>query len=168
MGGWRDYFAGQVRYQGWANEVLFGVLDRLTETERRADLGLFFHDMHRTVDHLLVVNRLWRARLRGEAPRVDFKTVSQPEWEGLKTAFREEIAETGAWVAAQPDGGFEDVARFTSSDGKMREMPVVDVLTHMMYHLVHHRGQVSAAVTRLGGDAPEMDYLYYLRARASG
>lgn len=38
-----------------------------------------------------------------------------------------------------------------------------DVLTHMMNHQTHHRGQISAVITRLGGAAPEMDYVYYKR-----
>ena len=38
-----------------------------------------------------------------------------------------------------------------------------DVLTHMMTHQAHHRGQISAVITRLGYSSLEMDYLYYKR-----
>ena len=38
-----------------------------------------------------------------------------------------------------------------------------DALTHIMTHMVHHRGQVSAIATRLGSPTPEMDYVYYKR-----
>jgi len=52
---------------------------------------------------------------------------------------------------------------YVSSAGEARSMWMRDVLTHMMNHQTHHRGQVSAVITRLGGAAPEMDYVYYKR-----
>jgi uncharacterized damage-inducible protein DinB len=165
MRSWREHFVEQARYQGWANDLLFAALDRLTETERRADLGLFFRGIHHSVDHLLVVNRLWRERLSGAAPSVNFRAISQPDWGALKSEFRAETSRMADWLAAQPEDWFAGEASYASSDGRAWRMPVADVLAHMMFHLVHHRGQVSAAVTRLGGDAPEMDFLYYLRAR---
>jgi uncharacterized damage-inducible protein DinB len=38
-----------------------------------------------------------------------------------------------------------------------------DALTHLYTHYAHHRGQISAVVTRLGAPCPEMDFLFYRR-----
>ncbi len=41
-------------------------MDGLGEEEYRADRGVFFRSLHGTLNHLLVVDRLWLARVTGE------------------------------------------------------------------------------------------------------
>lgn len=167
MSAWRDYFADLARYQAWANEALFGELDRLGEERRRRDCGLFFRSMHHTVDHLLLVNRLWMGRLTGTPVAADFRTVQIEDWEALKKALREELAAMADWLAKQDEAWFGQDVSFIASSGKAGSMKASDILTHMLTHFNHHRGQVSAAITQMDGIAPEMDYLYYLRAKTA-
>lgn len=166
MGGlsWKQYFIYQVDYQHWANEVLFECLDRLEPKSLSEPQGLFFPSIHHTVDHILAVAELWRLRLQGESPIVDFKRLHHPVWRELKNALRQEMRDLQHWLEARPDGFFESEIAYRSTEGKERRNWVRDVLTHMMGHMVHHRGQVSAVATRLGAPAPEMDYIYYKRA----
>lgn len=167
MSGWRDYFVDLARYQAWANEVLFKELDKLSEAQRRQDCGLFFRNIHHTVDHLLLVNRVWMGRLTGKAITPDFKTVQVEDWGALKLGLRENIAGMADWLSRQDESWFAQNIDFTASNGKANTLPAIAVLTHMLTHFNHHRGQVSSAITQLDGIAPEMDYLYYLRARSA-
>ena len=82
----------------------------------------------------------------------------------LKNALRQEMRGLQHWLEMKPDAFFESEIAYRSTESKERRNWVRDVLTHMMGHMVHHRGQVSAAATRLGAPAPEMDYIYYKRA----
>ena len=66
----RDYFIEQADYQRWASAELFKSLDSLSDEQRQADISLFFRNIHKTVDHILVVTRNWRARLAGEFSKV--------------------------------------------------------------------------------------------------
>ena len=66
----KKYFIEQADYQHWASTELFRCLDVLSEEQRNADVGLFFKDIHKTVDHILIVTRNWRARLAGEFDKV--------------------------------------------------------------------------------------------------
>lgn len=161
---WRQYFIYQADYQHWANQVLFECLDRLDPKALSEPQGLFFGSIHHTMDHILVVSELWRLRLQGENPLTDFRQIHHPDWRELKQALRLEIRELQHWLEARPDGFFESEVAYRSTDGKDRRNWARDILTHMMTHMVHHRGQVSAAATRLGAPAPEMDYMYYKRA----
>ena len=161
---WRQYFIYQADYQHWANEVLFECLGRLDPKALTEPQGLFFDSIHHTMDHILVVAELWRLRLQGESPIADLKSIQHPDWRELKKALRLEMRELQHWLEAQPDGFVESEVFYRSMDGKDRNNWVRDVLTHMMGHMVHHRGQVSAVATRLGAPAPEMDYIYYKRS----
>lgn len=163
----KPFFVEQADYQRWASAELFRVLDTLTEEQRQADVGLFFRNVHRTLDHILVVTRNWRARLTGEFDKVvSYDVVLCEQWETLKRALLEEFAGIGAWLAQQPREWFTGRVEYPASNGVRRQAAVADALTHIMSHAVHHRGQVSAICTRLGIASPEMDFVFY-RQRAA-
>lgn len=158
----KAYFVEQADYQRWASTELFRCLDILTEEQRQADLGLFFRNIHRTIDHILVVTRNWRARLTGELDKtVSYDVVLFEEWEALKRAMLEEFAGIAAWLGKQPAEWFGGDIEYPASNGVRRRAAVVDGLTHIMTHAVHHRGQVSALCTRLRVASPEMDFVFY-------
>jgi uncharacterized damage-inducible protein DinB len=44
--------------------------------------------------------------------------------------------------------------------------PIAPALAHFFNHQTHHRGQITALLTRLTGQAPQLDLIYYLREAA--
>ena len=164
---WQEYFVDLARYQRWANRVLTAAIDTLPgEAIDRAE-GLFFGSIHHSYDHLVQVQTLWAARLHGEPYKADFKRILETDWDRLKAHAQAILESFEAWLADQPPAWFEGETTFTSSDGTPRRMANVAILTHMNGHWVHHRGQISAVLTRLGVPAPEMDYFYYRRDLAA-
>ncbi len=163
MYAWKSHIVVQADYQHWANEVLFTALDYLQPDVIDSDQGLFFNSIHHTVDHLLQVSQLWHARLQGEPLTVSYKTISISDWRELKLALRRETRKLQNWLEAQPPEFFDSQIAFIGSEGKPFTMWTRDALTHLFTHYAHHRGQISAVVTRLGAPCPEMDFLFYRR-----
>lgn len=164
----RDYFIKQADYQRWASAELFKSLDSLSDVQRQADISLFFRTIHKTVDHILIVTRNWRARLAGEFGKVKNDDVPlYEEWEQLKPAVLDEFAQLKNWLTQKQPEWFQQVIEYPGSDGMKRRVSVSDGLIHVMTHAVHHRGQISAACTRLHVPSPEMDFLFYLRRKES-
>ena len=164
----RDYFIEQADYQHWASAELFKSLDSLSDEQRQADISLFFRNIHKTMDHILVVTRNWRARLEGDFGKVkDHDASLYDEWELLKPAVMDEFAQLKTWLAQKSPEWFRQVIEYPAGDGTKRRVSVSDGLIHVMTHAVHHRGQISAACTRLHVPTPEMDFLYYLRWKKS-
>lgn len=162
---WRDHFLQQTDYQLWANQVMFDSLARLPAAALIRPEGLFFPSIHHTADHLLVVLRLWWARLRGEPASADLRTISEPDWMQLKLTLQRELHAFQHWLAQQPEAFFAGRFSYARLNGEARSDLVSEILQHLMTHFSHHRGQISAVATRLGAPAPEMDYLYFLRAQ---
>ncbi len=160
---WKRYFVIQADYQHWANEVLFTALEHLTQDAIESDQELFFASIHHTVDHMLIVSRAWLARLQGDNPSINYRQIHYPDWRELQNALRHETRRLQGWLEAQPEAFFDSEISYTGSDGKTRTMWVRDALTHLYTHYAHHRGQISAAATRLGAPAAEMDFVYYRR-----
>lgn len=160
---WKSYFVVLSDYQQWANDRLFAALGGIDRALLQSPQGLFFGSIHHTVDHIMLVNRLWLARLRGEVTEVDFRELTYPDWNQLIEATQRQAEEFTLWLEACTEDWFDGRLDYVSSAGEARSMWMRDALTHMMNHQTHHRGQVSAVITRLGGGAPEMDYVYYKR-----
>ena len=164
----RDYFIEQADYQRWASAELFKSLDSLSDVQRQADISLFFRNIHKTVDHILIVTRNWRARLAGEFGKVKSDDVPlYEEWEELKPAVLDEFAQLKTWLTQKKPEWFQQVVEYPGSDGMKRRVSVSNGLIHVMTHAVHYRGQISAACTRLHVPSPEMDFLFYLRRKES-
>jgi uncharacterized damage-inducible protein DinB len=163
MYSWKNHFVVLADYQHWANEVLFNSLDHLQADVIGSDQGLYFNSIHHTVDHMLLVSQVWLARMRGEALAANYRVINQPDFRELKQSLRRETRQLQGWLEAQPEEYFTEEMSFAGSDGKQRSMWVREALTHLFTHYAHHRGQISAVVTRLGGPCPEMDYVYYRR-----
>ncbi|MHB8622113.1 MAG: DinB family protein [Sulfuricaulis sp.] len=161
----KDYFVEQADYQHWASSELFKSLDDLSDEQRKANLGLFFHDIHKTVDHILVVTRNWRARFAGEFDKVNsYDVLLYPDWADLKSAVLNEFSQLKGWLAQKNPGWLQEVMEYPAADGGQRRVSVTDGLIHVMTHAVHHRGQISAVCTRLHAPSPKMDFVFY-RAR---
>jgi len=66
-----EHFRTFARYNRWANARLYAAAAVLPDGDYRADRGAFFGSLHGTLNHILVGDRVWLARItgRGEAPK---------------------------------------------------------------------------------------------------
>src|SRR5579871_4543981 len=64
--GQQAYFATLARYHRWAHARLLAALAPIPDRDYYADQGLFFRSIHRTLNHLLLVDLLWHGRLTGK------------------------------------------------------------------------------------------------------
>jgi uncharacterized damage-inducible protein DinB len=84
----------------------------------------------------------------------------------LKAALLAEFRNLREWLTPVPARWFEEVLEYPGNDGNPRHVRVSDGLLHVFTHAVHHRGQISAALTQLKAPSPEMDFVFY-RFRAA-
>lgn len=161
---WQKHFVRQTDYQVWANEILFDALAHLEESALREPQGLFFTSIHHTVDHMLAALDLWSARLQGETIQLDLKVIRYPDWSDLRHHLQEELRRFRRWLEGRPASFFAERIAYARLGGAIERNAITDILTHLMNHFTHHRGQISAVATRLGAPAPEMDYIYFVRA----
>ncbi|MFQ0814805.1 diguanylate cyclase [Brucella anthropi] len=160
-----QYFQMFAYYNRWANELVYAAAAELSDEEYRLDLGLFFGSIHRTLNHLLVADRIWMKRFttEGDHPNA-LDAILSDNFIMLRDLRQAEDARICRFVDsldAQKLGG-----RYTYTP--MREMRTISQrlapsLAHMFNHQTHHRGQIHAAFTRLGIEAPSLDLFQFLR-----
>ena len=59
------HFSMLAGYNAWANQRLYDAAEKLPDADYRAERGAFFGSVHRTLNHLLVTDRIWMRRLTG-------------------------------------------------------------------------------------------------------
>ena len=159
-------FAG---YNQWANQLAFEAAGQLSDSDYRADFGVFFKSVQGTLNHMLGADQFWMYRFTGQGTFPDaLNAILFEDFATLKLARREMDRRILDWI----DGLSEDDLR-----GALRYMPVTNpapfeellapALDHFFNHQTHHRGQVHALLTRLAGKAPSLDLVYYNRVKAS-
>ncbi|HSN71873.1 MAG TPA: DinB family protein [Steroidobacteraceae bacterium] len=151
------------RYHQWAYGRLYESVRALTEGEYRRDVGLFFGSVHACLNHLLLVDRVWLGRLNGQpAPYTALDQEVEPDRATLEQAIHAQCDEWLAFLERVPAERFQTMQPYRSLAGQAFELPFASLVLHVPNHGTHHRGQISAALTQLGIEAPVMDLPYFL------
>ena len=125
--------------KSWANRELFDVVASVNSTEYAAEL----HMAIRTLNHIYVVDRIFRAHLAGEThPYTATNTPETPELGELHFA----VAETDLWfenyVSKIGAPALTQSLAFQFTDGDSGRMTREEMLFHVLTHGSYHRGNV--------------------------
>lgn len=125
--------------KAWANRELFDVLASVSPTAHADRL----HTAIRTLNHIYVVDRIFRAHLLGEKHGYTAtNTPETPELGELHFA----VAETDSWfeshVSNVEERELEESLVFQFTDGDAGTMTREEMLFHVLTHGSYHRGNV--------------------------
>ncbi|HEY9067119.1 MAG TPA: DinB family protein [Burkholderiaceae bacterium] len=145
-------------YKAWANTELFALLGTLP-SEHSEQL----HTCIRTLNHIYVVDRLFRARLAGEpAPFHATNTKETPTLAQL----RGDVESTDAWyvkyVASLVESDLSHALDFTFADGDRGRMSREEILLHVITHGGYHRGNVGQVLKSISVAPPRDLYTKFL------
>jgi uncharacterized damage-inducible protein DinB len=166
----RAYFQMFAGYNAWANHRLHAACAMLDEADYKAERGAFFGSIHGALNHLIVTDRMWLARLRGEAlPRRTLDAVIFDDLATLRAARVHEDAALSSQVAALTDEQLAGPFRWTRvADGSVVTQPLWAALAHVFNHQTHHRGQVHGLLSQAGIDPPSLDLPVFQKASGLG
>ncbi|MEO1067430.1 MAG: DinB family protein [Pseudomonadota bacterium] len=159
----KSHFEMLARYNAWANERLYAAAALLPDSDYRSDEKAFFGSVHGTLNHILVADRIWMKRFtdEGDAPAT-LDAILCDTLSELRKARRAEDARISGFVDGLSEGQIAGNISYTPiTTPAPVTSPLSPLLTHFFNHQTHHRGQVHALLTRLTGDAPSLDLVYY-------
>jgi len=159
-------FAG---YNRWANERIYAAAATVPDSAYRADHGAFFGSLHRTLNHLVVTDRIWMRRLSGDGPthtRLD--EVPYDDLASLREARQAEDARIVAFVDQLDEARLAGTVLYqTITSPQQITQPLAAALAHVFNHQTHHRGQAHGLLTAIGGRdaAPSLDLILFQRQK---
>ncbi len=152
------------RYNKWANARLSAAAAALSEAYYMAERGAFFGSIHGTLNHILLVDRLWRGRVEDKpypAASLD-ETVADSRDALIRLRNAEDdilIQFTDSFDAE----GLAQTVSYKSLLGFSASDKIGVILAHMFNHATHHRGQVHGLLSQVPSDPPPLDLMIYLR-----
>lgn len=151
-------------YKAWANGELFALLATLPPTRAEP-----LHTCIRTLNHIHVVDRLFRAYLGGEPP--PFNATNTKETPSL-SALRADVEAVDAWyqnyLAHLEEPALAEVLAFTFTDGDAGRMTREEMLLHVITHGGYHRGNVGQVLKSISVAPPRDLYTRFLHGSEPG
>ncbi|WOE32365.1 MULTISPECIES: DinB family protein [unclassified Acinetobacter] len=152
------------RYNIWATYKLNQQLRQLTEQQFNAECGLYFKSISGTLNHLLVGEHyLWFARFCSQpTPALALNSIIEADKDQLLNQLEQRAQHWPDFLATVDVKKFKQQLTYTTSKGQIISLPYAATLLHVFNHATHHRGQITAALSGMGYDCPELDLVYML------
>jgi len=147
-------------HKAWANAELFALLEAvpLEHAER-------LHFCARVLNHIYVVDRIFRAHLSGEPRPYDATGTTETP---LLAQLRQDVAATDAWYmrycSSITSTELAEPLTFTFTDGDSGRMSREEMLLHVITHGSYHRGNVGQVLRQLSIAPPPDLYTKFLHS----
>jgi uncharacterized damage-inducible protein DinB len=160
-----EHLRRMARYNAWANRRLYEACAQLAEAEYRRPRLAFFGSIHGTLNHLLVADRIWLARIEGkENPQVRLDDQPCESLAELREARGIEDARMSELVDGYAEDDLERSVRYRLiTRPEEAETPLHVCWLHLFNHQTHHRGQVHDQLSQTDVAPPPLDLIFYLR-----
>ncbi|WP_162009386.1 DinB family protein [Labrenzia sp. CE80] len=159
----RAFVRMMTEYNRWANDRLFADCRTVDPVEMSRDFKAEFSSIHGTLDHILLVDRLWLARF-----------ANQPDpftsYEDMVTEDFDELAEQRAYTDEDltlfsdsvTEAQLAKVIQFsTIRDPQRLAQPLGSAMVHLFHHQSQYRAQVQVFLHMLGARSQILDLLHF-------
>ena len=139
-----DVVTTLLRYKTWANKLTFASLSELSEEELLRPRKTNFTTMAGTINHVYVVDDIFRHHLTGQAHGYTSRNTAEiPALADLWERQQEMDAWYEACAAAMPPETLTTSIDFLFVGGGEGRMSPLEIFLHVVNHGTYHRGFVS-------------------------
>jgi uncharacterized damage-inducible protein DinB len=152
------------RYKAWANGITFGAVMALPEGEALRPRPTRFGNMVHTLNHVLVIDDIFRAHLEGRPH--GYKARNTDETPALSDLWAA-VQDMDGWYMAYADSltqqAIGETVHFRFVDGGRGAMTREEILLHVVNHGTYHRGFVGDMLYQVPAASPANDLPVFLR-----
>jgi uncharacterized damage-inducible protein DinB len=173
-------FRSMAQYNTWMNLRIYDICGALSDEERKRNLHALFGSIHRTLNHLLLTDRVQMGRFVGADRMRSFDERGHPieicsldqelcaDFSTLRREREKTDAMIEAWTKSDEISpeflAHEMVYDAMSAPGRYR-VPMWIAVTHFFNHQTHHRGQITTLLNQLGRDPGVTDLMAIHRVK---
>ena len=159
-----DHFRSLARYNTWANQRLYDGCAQLSPAAYKEPRPAFFGTIHGVLNHILVCDCIWLARLQGYAPEVNqLDAELYDTFVALREAREAEDVVFGDYVHGLSEEDLQRPIGYRTLAGDPHADAQTELLTHIFNHQTHHRGQAHDLLTATDVAPPSLDFILFLR-----
>lgn len=147
------------RYNTIANLRLYEAVGHLDDEEYRRERAASFRSVHRTLNHILLGDRIWMGRFTktGYSDTPALGTELYPDFASLHAARVDEDARIEAFLAQATEDFLSQDLHYANSAGDHHADPAGLLLAHFFNHQTHHRGQIHVMLSQTEIRPPSLD-----------
>ena len=149
----KKYFIDLFEYDAWANRRMLITIKSSKISDER---------IRKIFSHIISAQLIWLNRIQ------DHPTSPFPLWETYKISEIETMIEESSerWInflSSYNMDTLEEVIRYQNTKGDTYENRLRQIITHVINHSSHHRGQLALLLREKGVAPPANDYIIYKR-----
>jgi uncharacterized damage-inducible protein DinB len=155
------------RYSAWANARLYEALAELPAHELTKPHPIVFGSILRTLNHVYVMDLVWRAHLQGTSHGFTTRNPGEcPPFAELRVAQNQ----IDQWYIDYSDeiqaSTCGETVDFSFIGGGSGSMSRGDILLHVINHTTYHRGHIGCMIYQVSAEPPTTDLPVFLRERS--
>lgn len=160
----KSYFSRMAKYNEWANKRLYSSCALLSLENFHCDRDIAFKSVCGTLNHLLVVDRIWMHRMTGKGETyTQLGEILDTGLDVLKKKRAEEDIKIIDFIDSMSEADFLGSFEYSNTAGQAFKSTYDEILAHFFNHQTHHRGQIHALLTQFGQDSTPLDLIYFIR-----
>ena len=152
------------RYKAWADQRIHERVAALPSDVWDRPQPIVFGSIRRTLNHVLAMDRVWRANLEGVAHGLTTRNPDDcPPLEAIATAQAAIDSWLLGYIEKLDETAAETPVDFTFIGGGSGRMTRGEIILHMVNHTTYHRGHVADMIYNAGHEPPTTDLPVFLR-----
>jgi len=137
----KDYLLSLLDFNVWANGQYFDQIRDLPDDEVTKQRPSLMNNLLISVNHLLVIDKVWLAHMKGEThPFTGLQTMLHEDVDELLAAKKAMDAEIRDYVAGLSGDELEEVVDYELMGGNAGSLARYMIITHLAIHGSFHRG----------------------------
>jgi uncharacterized damage-inducible protein DinB len=148
-------------YMYWANRRYLAVAASLSDEELNRKQGHSWESVHGLLLHMLSSETVWLARWRGNSPTSHLAPPDFPTLAAVTARWAAVEQEMLDFVDTRSEASLEAPAAYSNFEGKTYRLPLWQMMTHVVNHETHHRGELAAMFALMGTAHPEEEVVQY-------
>ena len=157
-------------HNDWANDCLVQMLTHAfgEETDLRQSGDPTLLTIQETAVHMIAAAATWRSRWEGVALKAALDPADYSTPLALRMAFGAERARFwGFFETLATDAVLDEIIHCTSRQGVPFDLPLTQMMQHVVLHSAYHRGQITALLHQLGHTThPDTDFVLFALEQA--
>ncbi|MEQ8193388.1 MAG: DinB family protein [Rhodospirillales bacterium] len=160
----KGYLQSLLAYNAWAYGELYTVVRAMPAAEVVKERPTPLKSILVSLNHLVVVDRIWLAHMEGRKHGFDnLRTVLHEDIDALWQARRDTDKTLQDYAAGLGEDDLEEIVEYELISGNKGELSRAMILTHLVTHGNYHRGWIVDMLGQAGVQQPQMDLPVYER-----
>lgn len=145
----KDYFKEAAEYNLWANTIVCGWLEQISNEQWTKEIISSFNSIQETVLHIISAEKAWLQRFKKQ-PFEWLQTTYKGSKEDHIKLWKENSAELKAFIDAFDEKELDTNLDFKRLNGEAYSMPYYQLFAHVVNHATYHRGQLVTMLRQAG------------------